>query len=43
MAADTRWPIVRPMLVPSLNRIQIGQIGGLPIVSEIGTRLVGHD
>jgi len=43
MAADVRWSIVPPILGLSLDRIQIEYIGGLPIVSEIGTRLVGHD
>lgn len=43
MRADVRWSVVPRMLGLSFDRIQIDYVGGLPIVSETGTRLVGHD
>jgi exopolysaccharide biosynthesis polyprenyl glycosylphosphotransferase len=42
MAASVNWTFVPPMLGLLLDRVQIDQVGGLPLVSGRGDRLVGH-
>ena len=42
MAAGVHWTFVPPMLGLLLDRVQIDHVGGLPLVSRKGNRLVGH-
>jgi len=42
MAAGIHWTFVPPMLGLLLDRIQIDRVGGLPLISGRGDRLVGH-
>ncbi len=43
MASNTQWLLVPPLLDLLLDRIQVDYIGELPVVSERGNHLVGHD
>jgi exopolysaccharide biosynthesis polyprenyl glycosylphosphotransferase len=43
MANDTQWLLVPPLLDLLLDRIHVDYIGELPVVSERGNHLVGHD
>jgi exopolysaccharide biosynthesis polyprenyl glycosylphosphotransferase len=43
MANNTQWLLVPPLLELLLDRIQVDYIGELPVVSERGNHLVGHD
>jgi exopolysaccharide biosynthesis polyprenyl glycosylphosphotransferase len=42
MAAGVHWTFVPPMLGLLLDRVQVDSVGGLPLVSGRGDRLVGH-
>jgi exopolysaccharide biosynthesis polyprenyl glycosylphosphotransferase len=42
MAAGVHWTFVPPMLGLLLDRVHVDQVGGLPLVSGRGDRLVGH-
>ena len=43
MASNTQWLLVPPILDLILDRIKVEYIGELPVVSERGNHLVGHD
>lgn len=43
MACNRQWILVPPILDLVLDRIRVEYIGDLPVVSERGSHLVGHD